>query len=84
MYVNLDQLPAGHHMYTIAVTDQPAAETEHGAEIDEVDVVAPARATVAQIIAAADLEGYEHCRVIGIIDQSRGITVALKLQGDLR
>lgn len=70
MFVNLHSLPAGQHMFTVAVTPDPA-----GAEdlfYDEVDVVAPSRSTVDQIIAAADLEGYEGQRVVGVSDQSDG------------
>lgn len=70
MFMNLDTLPAGQHMFTIAVTaDEPGT---HRADIffDEIDVVAPSRATVDEIIALADTDGYEGQRVLGVVDQS--------------
>lgn len=71
MFMNLDTLPTGQHMYTVAVTDiEPG--TVHRADMwfDEVDVVASSRATVDEIIAAADLAGYEGQRVLGVVDQT--------------
>lgn len=73
MFVNLHSLPAGQHMFTVAVTDiEPG--TVHRADMwfDEVDVVAPSRATVDEIIAAADLSGYEGQRILGVVDQTDG------------
>ena len=82
--VNLHTLPAGRHMFTVAVTDDPPAASWDELAYDEVDVVAPARASLAQVIAAADLSGYEHCRVVGIVDQSAGYAIAEATDGDLR
>lgn len=82
--VNIDAIPRGQSLYTLAVTDQPVGTIPTLIEYDEVDVIAPARASVAQIIAAADLDGYEGCRVIGLIDHSCAYTVAWTTDGDLR
>lgn len=85
MFVNLHSLPAGQSLYTVAVTAQPASTPDSdGWFYDEADVVAPARATVADVIAAADLSGYEACRVVGVINQSDGYVVAERPNGDLR
>lgn len=72
MFMNLHSLPAGQHMFTIAVTDCEPGTHRADMYFDEVDVVAPARATVDEIIAAADLDGYEGQRILGISDQSDG------------
>lgn len=84
MWVNLHTLPAGQSMYTLAVTDQPNDTDPKDLSYDEVDVVAPSGAPVAEIIAAADLTGYEGCRVIGVANQSEGYVVVEITDGDLR
>lgn len=84
MFMNLHTLPAGQAMYTLAVTDDPAGTPRDQVEYDEVDVVAPAGASVAAIIAAADLDGYEGCRVIGVVNQSDGYVVVEDPDGDYR
>ena len=84
MWMNLDQIPAGSRMYTLAVTSMPAGTLSADLFYDEVDVVAPSHATVPQIIAAADLEGYEHCRIIGISNQSDGYVICQDPNGDFR
>jgi hypothetical protein len=84
MWMNLHTLPAGQSMYTLAVTNQPAGTPADDLEYDEVDVVAPRRATVAQIVAAADLDGYEGCRVIGVSNQSDGYVLVQDPDGDYR
>lgn len=71
-------------MYTVAVTAEPIGTAQDEVFYDEVDVIASSRATVAQVIAAADLDGYEHCRVVGVIDQSSGYVYAEAWDGDLR
>lgn len=68
MFMNLHTLPVGQHMYTVAITDQPADADD--IFYDEVDVVAPARATIQEVLLAADLSGYGGQRVIGVVDQS--------------
>jgi hypothetical protein len=76
MFMNLDTIPAGQAMYTVAVTDiEPG--TVHRADMyfDEVDVVTSSRATVDEIIAAADLSGYEGQRILGVVNQSDGFIV---------
>lgn len=76
MFMNLDTLPVGQHMFTVAVTDiEPG--TVHRADMyfDEVDVVAPSRSTVDEIIAAADLSGYEGQRILGVVDQTDAYVV---------
>jgi fructoselysine-6-P-deglycase FrlB-like protein len=67
VFMNLHTLPPGQHLYTVAVTDDPAALS-----YDEVDVVARAGATSDQVLAAADLAAYSGCRVVGVINQSDG------------
>ena len=84
MFMNLHTLPAGQAMYTLAVTDAAVGTPRDQVEYDEVDVVAPARASVAEIIAAADLDGYEGCRVIGVVNQSDGYVVVEDPDGDYR
>lgn len=84
MFMNLHALPAGQSMYTLAVTNLPADTPKDRMEYDEVDVVASSRATVAQVIAAADLDGYEGCRVIGVVNQSDGYVVCEDPTGDYR
>lgn len=84
MYVNINALPLRQSLYTVAVTGQPTGTPRAELAYDEVDVVAPARATVAQVVAAADLAGYEDCRVVGVIDQSSGCVLAETPDGDLR
>lgn len=82
--VNLHTLPAGQHLYTVAVTDDAPAPSWDELAYDEVDVVAPARASLAQIVAAADLSAYPGQRVVGVIDQSTGDVLASATDGDLR
>lgn len=84
MFVNLHTLPPGRSLYTVAVTDEPTGTPAADLTYDEVDVVAPARASVASVLAAADLGGYEDCRVVGVVDQSSGYVVAEAWDGDLR
>lgn len=84
MFVNLHALPLGQSMYTLAVTDAPVGAPRAELAYDELDVVAPARATVAAILAAADLSAYDHCRVVGIVDQSSGYVLVEDWTGDLR
>lgn len=83
-YMNLDTLPSGQSMFTVAVTEQPPGTPPDDLFYDEVDVVTSSTATVAEVIAAADLTGYEECRVIGVIDQSAGYVLAEARDGDLR
>jgi hypothetical protein len=84
MWMNLHTLPAGQSMYTLAVTSDPVGTPEDAVEYDEVDVVAPRGASVAQIVAAADPDGYEHCRVVGVSNQSDGYVLVQDPDGDYR
>jgi len=84
VFVNIDQVPTGKSMYTVAVTDQPAGTPELDLHYDEVDVIAPSRATAAEVIAAADLDGYEGQRVIAVVNQSDAYVVVKDTQGNLR
>jgi hypothetical protein len=84
VFANLDQLPTDKSMFTLAVTDQPAGTPAADLFYDEVDVVADRRSTVAEVIAAADLAGYEESRVIGVTNQTDGYVVAETPDGDLR
>jgi hypothetical protein len=84
MWMNLHTLPAGQSMYTLAVTGDPVGTPKDEVEYDEVDVVAPRGASVAEIVAAADLDGYEGQRVIGVSNQSDGYVMAQDVDGDFR
>lgn len=84
MWMNLDQVPAGKHMFTVAVTESPVDTPADEIGYDEVDVIAPSRSTAREVVALADLEGYEHCRVIGVSDQSDGYVMWQDPKGDLR
>lgn len=72
MFVNLHTLPAGQHMYTVAVTMDPVGTEDLG--YDEVDVVASSRGTTQDILLAGaeHLNDYVAFRVLGIVDQSDG------------
>ena len=78
MFVNLDQLPPGKHMFTVYVTDQPVGTPQDDLFYDEVDAVADHGANVYTIVGSMrreDLEAYDGQRVIGIADQSGGFLV---------
>ena len=88
MWMNLDQLPAGKHMYTVYVTLDPEGTPRNEMSADEVDVVAPSRATWGEVVndgavhptgeRSVDylLEMYgAESRVIGVVDQSDGYVV---------
>lgn len=70
MFMNLHSLPAGQHMFTVAVTDCEPGTHRADMYFDEVDVVAPARSSADEVIAAADLSGYEGQRILGVVDQT--------------
>lgn len=86
MWMNLDQLPAGKSMYTIAVTDQPLDTPADEIAYDEIDVVTSSRATAQEVVAAAkdELEEYEGVRVIGVSNQSAGYVLWQDPNGDLQ
>lgn len=83
MFMNLDQVPAGHAMYTLAV----AVDSE-GDGYDEIDLVAPARCSAVQVAEAAEeqvVRDYpSDARVIGIINQSAGRVMFEDPTGNLR
>lgn len=83
MFVNLHELPMGQEMFTIAVTTQPVRTVEADREVDELDVIVPRGATVKQAIELADLpgNGYEGCRVVGVINQSGGYVIIESWEG---
>lgn len=83
-FVNIDAVPAGQALYTVAVIDQPVGTPRAELAYDEVDVQAPSRASVSEVIAAADLSDYEGCRVVGVVNQSAGYVLAEDPEGDLR
>ena len=83
MFLNVHSNP-GKSVYTVAVTNAPVGTAPENTDYDEVDVIAASRAEVPAVIAAADLDGYENCRVVGVIDQSAGCILAEKWDGDLR
>lgn len=86
-FTDIDQTPTGQHMFTLYLTDAPVGTPQSEVWIEEVDVTADRRSSLPDIIAAAKgaLSDYpEHVRVIGVIDQSRGVVVAQKHDGNLR
>lgn len=75
MFVNLHALPAGVHMFTLAITDAPYDTPKADVFYDEVDVVAPARLSpsgIVRLMSEEDREAYAGLRVIGVVDQSQG------------
>jgi hypothetical protein len=88
MWMNLDQVPAGQAMYTLAVTNQPVGTPKDDIVYDEVDYVASTRLTAREVVRRANdagaLEGYEDARVIGVVNQSDGYVLIEDPEGDLR
>jgi hypothetical protein len=85
MWMNLDQLPAGKSMYTIAVTSDPVDTPREDVCYDEIDVVARRGATITDVVEAAREEiarDYADCRVIGVSDQSDGYVMWQDPAGD--
>lgn len=78
MFVNLHSLPAGVHMFTLAITDAPFDAPRSDVFYDEVDVVAPASLSPSALVRKMkeeDREAYAGLRVIGVVDQSQGRVV---------
>lgn len=88
MWMNLDQVPTGKAMYTIAITDDPADTPKDDIGYDEVDFVASTHLTAREVVRRADeagaLEGYEGQRVIGVSNQSDAYVMWQDPAGDLR
>jgi hypothetical protein len=76
VFINLHNLPAGVHLYTLAITDAPFDTPRSELFYDEVDVLAPTRESSASALvrqmSAEDREAYAGQRCIGIVDQSVG------------
>lgn len=76
MWVNLHKLPAGKSMYTLYLTWDPKGTPRDEVCAEEVDVVAPSRASWKQVYAAAEEEirrDYNpDARLLGVVDQSAG------------
>lgn len=73
MFVNLDQLPPGKHLFTVCVTDQPVGTPADEIGYDEIDVVADHGANAFTVVGSMreeDRRDYAGQRVIGVIDQS--------------
>lgn len=73
-FMNLHTLPAGQHMYTAWVTDEPKGDVQAA---DEIDFVSSARWDADSLIRAAMdtrefKELYEGQRIVAIADQSIG------------
>lgn len=89
MWVNLHTLPANEHMFTVAYTEAPVDTLESDRWIEEEDIVAPARATVADVIAAvramwaADGLTGAGLRFVGVSDQSDGYVMQQNWEGIL-
>lgn len=78
MFVNLHNLPAGVHMFTLAITDAPHGTPASDVFYDEVDVVAPASLSPSSLVlqmSEEDREAYAGLRCIGVVDQSQGRVV---------
>lgn len=74
VFVNLHEVPPGCHMYTLYVTNCAISCRVEWRTADEIDVVASTNLSPLEIVEKVDLkeQGYEDCRVIGLVDQSIG------------
>lgn len=87
MFANLHELPPGRSLFTLLLTDAPLGTPADQLVTEELDLVAPSRSSVADLVAAAGgaLADYaEDVRVIGIADQTSGCIVTEDPTGDLR
>ena len=89
MWVNLHSLPVGKSMYTIYLTTDPVGTPREHICVEEVDVIAASRASVAEVIEAAreEIDGtYSSAmRIIGVSNESDGYVMAdATMTGDLR
>lgn len=87
MFTNLHSLPAGKALFTVALTDQPTGTPDEELCYDELDLVAPRRASLSRLVdfaqkAAASTYG-DDVRIVGILNQSTGEVLAEAPQGNL-
>lgn len=79
MWMNLDALPTGKSMYTVHVTCDPEGTDRSKMSAEEVDVVAPSRATWNEVVNQAASELVEmygpDSRVVGVVNQTDGFVM---------
>lgn len=86
MFTDLHTLPKGQSMFTLILTGDPAGTPREDLYTEEIDVVAPVRASVEDIIATAKGELADYpadARIVAVADQSRGEMIAVAVDGDL-
>ena len=87
MWMNLDQLPAGKSMFTIAVTSASVDTPEDERHYEEVDCVFNTRASAGTVVAYAmarlDWPYGDDVRVIGVANQSDGYVLSQAWEGIL-
>ena len=79
IFTNIDQVPAGKHMYTVYVTTDPRDTPRSQLGADEVDVVAPANAewgvvvdqVASELVADYGVDSW----VVGVVNQSRSVVI---------
>ena len=85
MWMNLDTLPAGKSMFTLALTTQPVDTPEDERWIEEMDVVFNSRASIGTLLTYAmsrpDWPFDESARLVGVADQSAGEMIAQSWEG---
>lgn len=85
MWMNLDQLPAGKSMYTIAVTAAPVDCSEDERYYEEYDLVFKSSASVGTLITYAmarpDWDFVEGTRIVGVANQSDGYVMQENWEG---
>lgn len=86
-FMNIDQIPAGQALYTLALTDAPVGTPQDELGYDEVDFRCSTRLMAHEVARRAQqagaLEGYEGCRVIGVSNQSDGYVMWQDPHGNL-
>jgi hypothetical protein len=80
MYFNIDAVPAGKSLFTVAHTTCPVDTPVADRYFDEIDVVAPTRAAVDHLLTETKDEVGDG-RVIGVINQSDGFVVIESWEG---
>jgi len=74
MYFNIDAIPVGKSLFTVAYTldpvDTPADQRTH----EEIDVIVPSRSAIDHLLVETKDEVGEG-RVVGIVNQSDGFVV---------
>jgi len=85
MWMNLDTLPVGKSMYTIAVTTAPVDTPTDERYIEEYDLVFNSRASVGTLITYAvarpDWPYGDDARIVGVANQSDGYVMIENWEG---